>query len=206
MIATVSTTGGVTGVGAGTATIKATSEGKSGAATVTVQLTPVVAIAITPSTAAIYVSQTTTLVGRPLDQTGNVLSGRTITWSSSNGGIAAVSASGVVTGIAVGTVTITATSEGKSASAAVTVASRPATVSIGTWTSIGPHNVNGQFATLASGKLQALAVFAADANIMYAGGGLGSGNQGPFTESGVFRQQIEAQTGRPSIRDYSITS
>jgi uncharacterized protein YjdB len=50
-----------------------------------------------------------------------VLTDRTITWSSSDTHKATVSDTGVVTGIMQGGVTITATSEGKSGSASVTV-------------------------------------------------------------------------------------
>src|SRR6266487_6589757 len=55
------------------------------------------------------------------------------------------------------------------------------------WTSLGPHHINGPSGTFASGKLQALAVFNSNPNIMYAGGGLGSGNEGPLTEAGAFK-------------------
>jgi len=44
-----------------------------------------------------------------------------VTWTTSNALIAAVSATGVVTGVAPGSATITATSEGKSAAVTVTV-------------------------------------------------------------------------------------
>jgi hypothetical protein len=50
-----------------------------------------------------------------------VLTGRTVTWGSSNTGIATVSSSGVVTGVAVGSATITATSETKSGTSSVSV-------------------------------------------------------------------------------------
>jgi carboxypeptidase family protein/Big-like domain-containing protein len=56
------------------------------------------------------------------DAGGHALSGRVVTWSSSNGTIASVSSTGLVTGLAAGgPVTITATSEGKSGSAPITV-------------------------------------------------------------------------------------
>jgi acid phosphatase len=49
------------------------------------------------------------------------LAGRTVTWASSNTTVATVSASGLVTGQVAGTATITATSEGQSGTAAITV-------------------------------------------------------------------------------------
>jgi len=50
-----------------------------------------------------------------------VLTGRVVGWASSNPAIATVSATGLVTGVAAGAATITATSEGKSGTAAITV-------------------------------------------------------------------------------------
>jgi uncharacterized protein YjdB len=55
------------------------------------------------------------------DASGNVLTGRVVTWTSSNTAVASVSSAGVVTGVKVGTATITATSEGKTGTATVTV-------------------------------------------------------------------------------------
>src|ERR1019366_1110067 len=55
------------------------------------------------------------------DASGNVLVGRTVTWQSSTTTVATVSASGVITTVGAGTSTITATSEGQSGSAQLTV-------------------------------------------------------------------------------------
>jgi hypothetical protein len=51
-----------------------------------------------------------------------------VTWASSNTGVASVSGSGLVTGGAVGTATITATSEGQSGTSAITVTAQSASV------------------------------------------------------------------------------
>jgi len=122
-IATVSATGVVTGVAAGgPVTITATSEGKIGTAAITVTLVPVASVAVTPATAAVMVGETAPLAAATKDAAGNVLTGRTITWTTSNAAVATVSATGVVTGVAAGgPVTITATSEGKTGTAAITV-------------------------------------------------------------------------------------
>jgi trimeric autotransporter adhesin len=64
------------------------------------------------------------------DASGSALAGRTITWSSSNIAVAIVSSTGVVSGVASGTATIVATSEGKSGSADVTVTRDPAVASV----------------------------------------------------------------------------
>src|SRR5204863_2229462 len=67
----------------------------------------------------------------PKDANGAPLSGRTVTWSSSNTAVATVSNSGLVSGVTPGTATITATSEGKSGTSSVTVTNVPvATVDV----------------------------------------------------------------------------
>jgi alpha-tubulin suppressor-like RCC1 family protein len=65
-----------------------------------------------------------TLTATTLSSTGAVLTGRTVTWTTSNGNIATVTG-GVVTGIAPGSATITASSEGRSQTAAATVSAPP---------------------------------------------------------------------------------
>ena len=124
-IATVSGSGLVTAVAAGSATITASAEGKSGTASVTVTSVPVASVGVAPATASVQVGQTTQLMATPKDQSGNALSGRTVTWSSSNTSVATVSSGGLVAGATAGTATITATSEGKSGAAAVTVTTPP---------------------------------------------------------------------------------
>src|SRR3989442_788358 len=124
-IATVSATGLVTGVAAGAGTITATSEGKSGTASVTVANVPVASVTVSPTAPNMYVGGTVQLTATLKDASGNVLSGRALTWTTGNGAVGTVSASGLVTGVAVGAVTITATSEGQAGTAAVTVSSVP---------------------------------------------------------------------------------
>ena len=122
-VATVTQAGAVTGVSAGSATITATSEGVSANAAVTIQSTvaPVASVAVTPASAALTVGQGTQLQATLRDASGNILTGRTITWTSSNGAVATVSATGYVTTVAAGSATITATSGGVSGSASVSV-------------------------------------------------------------------------------------
>jgi hypothetical protein len=130
--ATVSATGLVTGVAAGRATISATSEGKIGSATVTVTTTTstaaVATVAIYPAGTTLLPGQTWQLTTTTKDAAGNVLSGRTVAWSTSNGAAASVSAAGVVTAVATGSAVVTATSEGKSASVTIAVSARSASV------------------------------------------------------------------------------
>ena len=120
-VATVSPNGSVTAVGPGTATVTATSEGRSGSASVSVVPVPVASVMVNPPTSTVVTGQTAVLTATVRDTTGTIVTDRTVTWRSSDETIATVSGAGVVTGVSAGAATITATSEGKSGSAAVTV-------------------------------------------------------------------------------------
>jgi len=120
-VATVNGSGRVTGVAAGSATITATSEGQSGTATVTVTAAPVVSVTVSPASASVAVGQTVQLSATPKDGSGSTLTGRVVTWATSNAAVATVNGSGLVAGVAVGSATITATSEGINGTAALTV-------------------------------------------------------------------------------------
>lgn len=124
LIASVSTTGLVTSKSVGTANITGTVEGKSAQVKVVVIPVPVASVAVTPTSASLLVGGTVTLSATTKDAAGNALTGRTITWSTSDMSVATVN-NGVVTAQALGTATITATSEGKSASAQITVTVAP---------------------------------------------------------------------------------
>ena len=124
-IASVSSTGLVTAVAVGNATITATSEGVSGTAAVTVAQVPVATVTVTPATASIATGATVQLTAVARDASGNPLSGRSFTWSSGTPGIATVNASGLVTAVAAGSATIRATSEGVIGSSNITVTGPP---------------------------------------------------------------------------------
>lgn len=81
---------------------------------------PVASVQVTPAADTVRAGETVTLVATPRDADGNALAGRPVTWGSGNTGVATVNA-GVVTGVAAGTAMISATSEGHSDNAAVTV-------------------------------------------------------------------------------------
>jgi hypothetical protein len=123
-VATVSSTGLVTGVAAGSATVTVASEGKSGTAAVLVHV-PVASVRVQPDVAGITPSETVQLTALTLDAAGNLLSDRAVTWASSNFTVAGVSGTGLVTGVADGTATITATAEGQRGSASITVGAIP---------------------------------------------------------------------------------
>src|SRR5437867_517646 len=124
-VGTVNASGLVTGVVAGSTTITATSEGQSGTSVVTVTLVPVASVTVSPAPASVQAGQTVQLTATPKDANGNTLSGRTVTWASSNTSVGTVNASGLVAGVAVGSATITATSEGKSGTSTITVTTPP---------------------------------------------------------------------------------
>jgi trimeric autotransporter adhesin len=112
-------------------TITASSEGRSGTSAVTVKPKPVGAVIISPAQVSVEVAQTRQLTAQVTDDQGNVLTGRPISYSTDNAAVATVSATGVVTGVTIGTTKITATSEGKTGSADVSVTAVPvATVEI----------------------------------------------------------------------------
>ena len=81
----------------------------------------VASVSVTPASTNVTTGQIVQLTATPKDASGNALSGRAVTWASTNTGLASVNASGLVTGGAAGSVSITATSEGKSGIAAITV-------------------------------------------------------------------------------------
>ena len=78
-------------------------------------------IAINPSTATVAVNATVQLSVTLTDSLGGAVTGRQVAWTSDAEGVATVSATGVVLGASVGSATIRIVSEGKSASAVVTV-------------------------------------------------------------------------------------
>src|SRR5207247_3359231 len=118
---TVSGGGLVAAVAAGPATITATSEGQSGSAALTVTTVAVASVVVSPATASRQVGQTVQLTATPQDASGTALTGRVVTWASSNTAVATVNGSGVVTGMAAGPATITATSGGESGRAEISV-------------------------------------------------------------------------------------
>src|SRR6266513_1521652 len=91
-VATVNASGLVTGAAAGPATITATSEGMIGTAAVTVAPAnvAVASVTVSPATASRQVGQTVQLTATPRDASGTALTGRVVTWASSNPAIATV--------------------------------------------------------------------------------------------------------------------
>ena len=105
----------------GAVTITVASGAVSAAAAVTVTAVPVAKVVIAPSNPSVIVGETTQLVATPEDSIGDPLTGRVITWASSDTTTASIKQSGIVTGKMAGSVTITATSEGVSVTTTLTV-------------------------------------------------------------------------------------
>lgn len=107
-VANVSPLGVVTAVAQGTAVIAAAAGGKQGQATVTVTRPPLASITISAATSSLRTGSVLQLTAVSKDVTGAVVT-PPLTWASSNPQVATISTSGLVTGLAQGATTITAT-------------------------------------------------------------------------------------------------
>ena len=87
---------------------------------------PVASVDVTPANGLVPVTTTIQLTATPRDVGGAHLPGRSISWVSSAPAVATVSGGGLVTGVSPGPTTITATSEGQSGTADITVTPGPA--------------------------------------------------------------------------------
>jgi hypothetical protein len=113
----------VTARTAGATQITASSEGATGTAPLSVTTTtpvPVASVSVSPATATLVVGGTVQLSAVTRDANNNILTGRLISWNSSSGAVATVSASGLAKAVAAGNAQITATSEGQIGSATLT--------------------------------------------------------------------------------------
>ncbi|NUQ19396.1 MAG: chitinase [Gemmatimonadaceae bacterium] len=92
----------------------------------------VATVEVSLASASVTTGQATQATAVVRDASRHVLSGHTIAWSTDNGGVATVTATGAVLGAGAGTANIIATSDGKSGSAVVTV-TRPSSPPSGRW-------------------------------------------------------------------------
>jgi pectate lyase len=110
------------GKATGTATITASSGGKKGHSKVKVKSgSGTVALTLTPQADTLDVGKTLRISAEVTDGSGQPVSDATVTWSSSAPGVATVDGGGLVTGVGVGSATITAQTGDVSADALVTV-------------------------------------------------------------------------------------
>jgi hypothetical protein len=120
-IAAVSSTGLVTARRVGSVQIQAVVGGQSAYAFVTVVPRAVATVAVTPGTLALDAGATATLAAAATDDRGAPVADRPVTWASSDDAVAIVSSAGVVSAVAPGTATLSATVDGKVGRATVTV-------------------------------------------------------------------------------------
>ena len=128
-VATVDTSGKVTAVAPGTATITATTEDGSKTATCVVTVTaatvPVTGVTLSQTQASLYYNRTPNTLTLTATVAPDNATNQAVTWTSSNPSVAKVE-NGVVTALARGTAVITATAaDGSGASASCTVTVRP---------------------------------------------------------------------------------
>ena len=82
---------------------------------------PPASVTIAPASPSVTVGHSVALTGVALDSLGIPMGANVITWSSSSDATATVSPTGLATGVAAGTVTITASSNGTNGTATLTV-------------------------------------------------------------------------------------
>ena len=161
-VATVDATGLVTGVAEGTVTVTARSGNAQGTAQITVVTVPVVSVQVSspaePSALAepLRSGEVLQLSAEALDENGRPIPGVVFSWESSNTSVATVDATGLVTGVAEGTATITASAGDVRTSVQITVIrAMPAIVSV---------EVSPSAETIAVGMTLQLSAEALDAN------------------------------------------
>ncbi|MEO7997176.1 MAG: Ig-like domain-containing protein [Gemmatimonadaceae bacterium] len=145
-IATVNSTGILVATFPGVTTVFANVEGVAASSEVTVRPVPVASVALTPTTVSVTVGDAQQLTAILRDASGSFIAERLIAWTSANVSVATVSATGLVSAVAVGSTTITAVSEGQSGTATISVAAKGTPPAI---TSITPATlVPGAVATI----------------------------------------------------------
>jgi plastocyanin len=107
-----------------------------GGTTVPIVVGPVTTVSISAPSTTVAVGGSLQLTALPSDANGNAVTGQTATWASLNPAVATVTTGGVVSGLAAGAVTITATVSGIPASKALTVAAPGAAATVQATTSL----------------------------------------------------------------------
>lgn len=120
-VATVSSTGLVTGVAPGSVDITATSEGTSGSAVVAVTEAALYRVEVAPQFVSLSVGQTATFTATAYDASNNPLPGRPMTWETGDTAVITVAPDGEATAVGPGFMYLSATSGGAGDSAMVEV-------------------------------------------------------------------------------------
>jgi hypothetical protein len=121
-VATISSAGLAQGAGTGTATISASEGGVTGQATLTITAAVLQSIAVTPASPSINIGTTEpfTATGTYSDNSTQNLSSQ-VSWTSASNPVASINAAGVASGLAAGTSSISATLDGVTGHASLTV-------------------------------------------------------------------------------------
>ena len=155
-VATIDGGGVVTALAQGATTISATSEGKTGSASLTVAPPPVSTVIVSLSQASVRAGTAAFASALLRDDRGNALTGRSIAWTSSPSSVATIDAGGTIATVSPGTVVITATSEGRTGAATLTVTPPPITsvvVTGSTRTKVGDSYTYTATARIADGSI-----------------------------------------------------
>ena len=130
-VVSITSAGVATAVSAGMATVRAMADGVSSSpVTITVVEPPppppmVATVTVSPSDASIEEGQTQQFEAMAMTDDGMAIQDLMFTWMSSDEGVAAIDADGLATSVSVGEVTITATADGVSGTAMLTVTEPP---------------------------------------------------------------------------------
>lgn len=154
---------------------------------------PVASVTVSPATASLVVGSAQQFMATTTDASGSTLTGRVVAWSSSDATKASVSSGGMVTAAAVGSATITATSEGKSGTSTVTVQAAMGTI-------------NGKVTDAST----AAALAGASVSTQPASGTATTDAQGNFTianvSPGSYTVQVTAATYATTSTNASVTA
>lgn len=202
-IASISSNGLLRGLRTGTTSVIAKVDTASATIAVVIIVPPVAAIRLSLASSSIPVGQTTQATASLSDANGNLLTGRTVTFGSSDPTVATVAANGLVTAVKPGTTTMTANSESVSATIQLQVVAPipgvPARIAAQSWSIISAPATT----TLASAPsvivLDGLGQPIANVNVTFtvtAGGGtlVTSGGGGASTSATVTTNSSGAAT------------
>lgn len=121
-IVSIQSSGIATGISEGSSIISATLDGISGTTTLTITAATLISISVTPISTSVFIDfKLSFLATGTYSNSSSKNISSLVAWTSSDTSKATVSSKGIATGISAGTVTITATLEGKSNSANLTV-------------------------------------------------------------------------------------
>jgi uncharacterized protein YjdB len=201
-VASVSQTGLVMGMGAGTATITAMSDGVTGTATITVT-SEIGSIVVTPSARGLPMNSSQQLTAFVYSQTGTLLTGRTVNWSTSDPTKVTVMPNGLATAVGYGAATITASIEGKSASATLFAGGSGVNVSLTGFPTTGTFWVGLKGGTITTTVWKRVTALADGTGSTYLEAPVGSG----FTVRGVAIDRASGYAnGLGKTADFSVAT